>query len=224
MTGNTSFRPFTHGFYFSNHYIRWSWGAAHGRQLCGGMAFASLDFFYYRMTIPSDFNPPEEGTPLHNYILRRQLHAHTFAIPRLISGGSRWRDRPFEACLRGDRNFGIVKSFIDNGRPIPILLASNRDTLSTDSHWVTAIGYESERSANFNCEVATKILLYDNNRPNVTSELVPDHHANCFKILTTTGTYGYYAPYPDYTSIRPTAAEMAVRPNATQLVTNPFNI
>lgn len=118
----TIFRAAIHAFHFSNNDITWSFGAMGGRSLCGGMSFGSLDFFFHRIRIPSTRIEPEEGTPLHNYILRRQMDAHTFAIPRLIAGDRRWRNDSFAASLRADQNFGVVKRWIDNGRPIPILL------------------------------------------------------------------------------------------------------
>lgn len=224
MDGNTSFHPRNNGFHFSNNNIRWSWGLMNGRQLCGGMAFASLDFFYHRMVIPPNFNPPEEGTPLHNYIVRRQMHAHTFAIPRLIAGERRWRTSLYESSLRTDRFFGPVKRLIDERRPVPILLAAVNGTISTNSHWVTVIGYESFNNSMMGSEVFSRLLIYDNNKPEIVCELTPDSWASNFRITNSRRRYGYYVPFEDYTSIRPTEEEMAVSPNTTQLATNPFNL
>lgn len=220
----TRFRPATHGFHFSNNDIHWSFGFMQGRNLCGGMSFASLDYFFHRMSIPSTRSVPEEGTPLHNYILRRQMDAHRYAIPRLITGSRRWRNEPFESCLRADQHFGVVKQLIDGGSPVPILLSAAGASLSTNSHWVVATGYEMIPTSVYGCAICTKLYVYDNNQPDVDSELLPDMVGRCFRLSQSRRRYGYYAPFEGYTAVRPTREAMNAIPSTTTLATNPFGL
>ena len=58
----TTFDPKLHGFHFSNSDIKWTIGLTEGKALCGGMAYAALDYFILRSTIPPVVNAPVEGT------------------------------------------------------------------------------------------------------------------------------------------------------------------
>ena len=85
----TTFDPKLHGFHFSNNDIKWTIGLqeaplAEGKALCGGMAYAALDYFIARSTIPPVVNAPVEGTPLHKYIYDRQTAAHVNTIPKFV--------------------------------------------------------------------------------------------------------------------------------------------
>ncbi len=221
----TTFQSRSHGFHFRNSDIRWSFGLSNGTQLCGGLAFGSLDHYYYRIAIPADFNPPAEGTPLHNYIVTRQMDAHQYAIPRLIGGDQRFNGTGFELSVRQDRNFGIIKNMIDRGRPVPVLLSSARSSLSTGSHWVVATGYESLPGSEYGCPVMQKIFLYDSNRPEVESELTADWTRRTLKIRGGRAEYGYFAPYDAYEALNPSLpAVFGRRPNATGLASNPFRL
>ena len=85
----TTFDPKLHGFHFSNSDIKWTIGLheaplAEGKALCGGMAYAALDYFIARSTIPPVVNAPVEGTPLHKYIYDRQTAAHVNTIPKFV--------------------------------------------------------------------------------------------------------------------------------------------
>lgn len=220
----TGFRPDTHGFHFSNNDIRWSFGAAGGRNLCGGMTFASLDHYYHRMSIPPDREPPAEGTPLHSYILQRQMQAHRFAMPRLVTGNPGWRGDRWEACMRADQYFGVVKRSIDAGRPVPVLLASADGALSTNSHWVLATGYESSSTSVWGTGSLLRLYLYDNNQPDREATLEPDMVGRNFRIGRYARQYSHYAPFEAYQAVRPTPEAMRGTPRATELVTNPFNV
>jgi|SRR5262245_16982871 len=70
----TQFQPSKHGFHFSNNDLKLS---KHGGfPLCGGMAYAAIDYFVNGMTIPHDIEAPLDGTPLNNYLFGRQAVAH----------------------------------------------------------------------------------------------------------------------------------------------------
>ena len=103
----TGFNPSTHGFHFANNFInkiidKTVFGhhfdfQTEGR--CGGMAFASLDYYFNHMPIPSyttnDFQSsngvPPDGHPIANYIWKRLLDSYTFTnVKNFVS----WTERP----------------------------------------------------------------------------------------------------------------------------------
>lgn len=203
----TRFRPQEHGFHFSNNDVQYEYNLFHGTQLCGGMSFASLDYFNYQMPIPADTSAPAVGTPLNNYLLRRQMDAHRVAVPQLVAGGS------YEACVRGDQVFGRLKSALDMYSPVPLLLSSANSSLSTNSHWVVAIGYEALPTSIWGCASMTEITVYDNAQPDAAVSLTPDVVQNNFKLKGTRRRYGFYYPYTDYRAIRPTQELMRRNPS-----------
>ena len=90
----TGFKPDIHGFHFANQFVnkiidktilgKHILFSTDGR--CGGMAFASLDYYFNRMPIPSytsqDFRSsggvPPDGHPLADYIWDRLIDSYTF--------------------------------------------------------------------------------------------------------------------------------------------------
>jgi hypothetical protein len=78
----TDFTTADNGFRFSNNDITWSIGFIHSTALCGGMAYAALDYYNAGMEVPQIATAPAEGTPLHRYILGRQEDAHNNTLPR----------------------------------------------------------------------------------------------------------------------------------------------
>lgn len=215
----TRFTPIHHGFQFSNRAIHWSWGLLAGRNLCGGMSFASLDYFYHGMGIPPVRHPPEQGEPLHDYIYARQMHAHRFAMPTLLQGMSRWGRNELAVCMRGS-GYEALRRSIDRGRPTPILLGDPNNALSANSHWVVAIGYDGD------ADRCTRVVLYDNNYPNGLCDLVPDEVAGLLRHrrgLTYTGTvYAFFVPFLDYLSADPRVplGDASVAP----AIVNPFGL
>jgi hypothetical protein len=77
----TTFNPAVHGYHFSNDNIEWEWGPLSGKNLCGGMVYAALDYFRFGMCIPQMKTPPAQGTKEQQYILDRQWDAHRSTIP-----------------------------------------------------------------------------------------------------------------------------------------------
>ncbi len=180
------------------------------------MSFASLDCFYSGVRIPRTRRTPVEGTRLHTYIYRRQIHAHNYAIPRLVQQRNRWGGNGFETSMSEDLAFGALKSWIDAGRPVPILMGDLDSPLSTNSHWVVAIGYET---LNRRC---AGIHLYDNNTPDRDCLLRPDVSGGCFVHSRSGRRYGFYLPFVDY---RVHDARRPVRvPSLAPAVTNPFGM
>lgn len=83
----TDFLPSIHGFKFSNgkfnNVFMDLFGASHGSEafkagfsgtwsLCGGMAQAAADFYYFKRTIPDHVNAPATSSSLMTYIIKRQ--------------------------------------------------------------------------------------------------------------------------------------------------------
>src|SRR5262249_13379140 len=138
--------------------------------LCGGMAFAALDYWLQGWIVPRGTGPhdqpsrdTQQGTELRNYIWSRlvdsiEAHAVTFLswmitlqIPLL--GGAQWlKDRSAE-------QFQTIKHTIDaSGQPVPIGLIGT--TLNPmDNHQVLCYGYDDPGDG------TGSLILYDNNRP-----------------------------------------------------------
>ena len=194
---NTTFQPRRHGFHFSNSNIRWEFNGASGTALCGGMAYSSLDFLHAHMTIPADTTPPAPGTILNDYIQTRQMAAHGFAIPRLFAGLFSNPQALFLTGVRMTEGFGMVVEAINRNRPIPILLVAVNAPLSTNSHWVTAIGYEmDEAPPDYGGRKCGRVKIYDSNHPDRECFLTPDPQNNRFA-HSQSGFYRTYVPNPD---------------------------
>lgn len=121
--------------------------------LCGGMAFAALD--YWRQGGPQAVatmfaTRPQVGTALHRYLWRRLIdslaaNAHVFlawvavlhllpALPPFNGGAG--------SLLRSTRGeWRKLRDLIDSGQPVPLgLIGETRDPFS--DHQVLAYGYE----------------------------------------------------------------------------------
>jgi len=120
----TPFNPTIHGFHFSNNDIIWKVGPVESKFLCGGMAYAALDFFLNQMSIPPDTKAPKDGTPLNSYIFDRQVTAHINTIPKFsmafipIFGPIGVGIHSFNV---EDENKKLI-SILNKGTPVPICL------------------------------------------------------------------------------------------------------
>lgn len=213
---STGFRPSTHGFHFSNNDIRWSYLTQSGRKLCGGMTYASLDYYYHRVAVPPVTSPPQQGTPLHSFIYMRQEDAHRYALPLLSRTMPERGNRAFSDAVRSGGQFGRVMRSIDAQRPIPLLMVSSRSALSTGSHWTLAIGYEKSNHASFGPDTCSKIYLYDNAVPNQICELVPEFMRGMFRHTPSNVLYRTIFANDRYTAVHPNSA--ARTPSASDLV------
>jgi hypothetical protein len=144
--------------------------------LCGGMTFASLDYWLQRWVVqqgggvndqPTRATP--EGAILRDFIWSRLIDSLNANAPTFLSwmailqipflGGAQWlRDRSAE-------QFQLIKSRIDGIRqPVPIGLIGT--TLNPmDNHQVLCSGYEDAGNG------TGTLYLYDNNRPGVESRI-----------------------------------------------------
>ncbi len=99
-TPTGSVLPSRHGFKFPNSFsitiplpsplpsISGSFG------LCGGMSSAALDYFLSCIPIPSTTTIPTSGTPLFNYLLRRQLDSLGSPTFGMVSKFLTWTNLP----------------------------------------------------------------------------------------------------------------------------------
>jgi len=127
----TDFTPLKHGFHFSNNFVNnilnTPFGKIESRGRCGGMAFASLDYYYAKILVPThegkDFPNkmyPPDGSVLGDYIYKRSVHSLiTLSSYKFL----KW------TVTKGGSNFDIfqktklveflkLKKSIDKGNPV----------------------------------------------------------------------------------------------------------
>jgi hypothetical protein len=138
--------------------------------LCGGMAFAALDYFRAGRPVPRGTGPndqPSVGSTLRLYLWQRLLESWasngvTFLewIARLHLLPARW---PFDAGPRALRDrsrdaWRTLKRSIDAGDPVPIGLVGEATDPFLD-HQVLAYGYDPKT------DLSGTIYVYDMNCP-----------------------------------------------------------
>jgi hypothetical protein len=144
--------------------------------LCGGMAYASADYFHWGLIPPRGFPgqpdvQPSRATPqgetLRNYLWQRLIDsfigggvavrclewmAILHLIPEDIGGGAS------EVCSRTKGEWGKLKQHIDAGQPWPITLIGTT-TNPSHNHQVLVYGYKDAGPAQCG------MFYYDNNHP-----------------------------------------------------------
>jgi hypothetical protein len=162
-----SFTPAKHGFHFRNRDIEWGVkvGIATpfgliplhtvkaGKQLCGGMVYAALDFFTGGRNIPKSTRPPALGTPLNDYITERQAAAHVGTVHRF---GFRWTPRgKYDMAQEADAEIGKLRAAVAVS-PIPMCIVRE-----SSGHHLLAMGVTGDKSD-------VTIKAYDPGVPDVT--------------------------------------------------------
>ncbi|MBM4060886.1 MAG: hypothetical protein FJ265_07290 [Planctomycetes bacterium] len=167
------FAPREHGFRFANTFQNDAVPVLDLRTsgLCGGMAYAALDYWLAGMPIPQQDYRPANGTPLQRYVYARQVDS-------LLPNGTRWL--AYFADVRGVRRteffrqgldrgesgeLGKLRKMLAEGAPAPLGLRAPGRT----GHQVLALGCEA--GAN---EQDLAIRLYDPNFPDRVMTMVPD--------------------------------------------------
>jgi hypothetical protein len=183
-----------HGLPFANRY---AWEGRAGRigpirlramrisyGLCGGMCYAALDYFHAGLDVPPLYYPPAWGTPLHRYLLRRQIDSWRWLwVPLRTLWWMLSSDRSVaRATLR--RQLPRLLSSLDRGEPAAIVLIRLHRGDPTINHQVVVIGYE--------CELPTervRLALYDPNHHGfeVTLALNADPEAETLDGIQSTG-------------------------------------
>ena len=175
----TTFTPGLNGFHFANRFVNNIvklpiYGDITTLGRCGGMSYSALDCYLNGVTIPAfieqDFSHtggvPADGTPLSDFIFRRQIDS--FLVPSAVKFVT-WSVAPDGASLflRGvtrwtkEDEFRKLRAAIDGGTPVPLGLIVARDLNGlAHNHQVVAYGYETSI---VNDELT--VLIYDNNHP-----------------------------------------------------------
>ncbi len=154
-----NFLPSKHGFHFGNNFvnkiIHTSFGKIESRGRCGGMAFASLDYYFSNMDIPTheskDFpnkKVPPDGSMLADYIYERSIHSlftlssfkfFDWSLKRNIDNTNR-RSVSYKTK---HEEFPKLKKSIDSGKPVVLgLIGAARVTEICNNHQVVAYGYD----------------------------------------------------------------------------------
>jgi len=170
-----NFLPSKHGFHFGNNFvnkiIHTSFGKIESRGRCGGMAFASLDYYFSNMDIPTheskDFpnkKVPPDGSMLADYIYERSIHSlftlssfkfFDWSLKRNIDNTNR-RSVSYKTK---HEEFPKLKRSIDSGKPVVLgLIGAARVTEICNNHQVVAYGYDFDPK---NEKIV--IYIYDSN-------------------------------------------------------------
>jgi hypothetical protein len=95
----TSFDPVEHGFAFPNDFVNvigtlpgFGKITTYGR--CGGMAYASLDYYHHGLRVPENADLPPDGTVLADYIYRRLLDSYLVASASKFISWTLYSDDP----------------------------------------------------------------------------------------------------------------------------------
>jgi hypothetical protein len=137
--------------------------AANG--LCGGMAFAALDLWFAGVPVPSDVDPPAEGTPAFRYLVERQLASFELGLgpARFYLFGAPWRSAQSRAAEVLRRELPRIRRELEAGRPVALGLvhavSANPATLIQD-HQVVAHALEAGPD-----QGTLSLRIYDPNLP-----------------------------------------------------------
>jgi hypothetical protein len=164
----TDFRPHIHGFHFPNAFVNNVIFDIKTKGRCGGMAYASLDYYFAGIQIPNlraeHFQPntyPPDGHPIADYIYRRLFDS--FTAPRAVNY-PRWTLASNEEISHWTKEdeFFRLQYYVDNGISVPLGLikATNLVEIGNENHQVVAYGYLFDRNAEM-----MEVYIYDNNFP-----------------------------------------------------------
>ena len=170
-SAQTAFRPSEHGFRFPNRFkfshtlILPLVGAVELGEivygLCGGMCFASVDYYHTHRPVPKRTTVPPSGGQLRKYLTDRQIHS--LVPPAGIEKVIKWtlEDDKYVAQRTADREFGKLRKELAADRPATLaLIRVNELGQSTKNHQVVAVGYEFDEASQ-----ELTIDLYDPNYP-----------------------------------------------------------
>jgi hypothetical protein len=183
MTAVPGFLPSANGLQFANRFPsgptamfgpidpRWFGIGDASAGLCGGMSWYVRERFEGGMPIPVDTDPPVNGSPLFQALVRRQVQSLDWLrLPLRFYDLSAFRPR-FATWLSGlrpplgelvrDREWPRVRAEIDAGRlaTLGLVRAASANPLAlTANHQVLAYGYRVEPSS-------VAVRVYDPNWP-----------------------------------------------------------
>ena len=160
----TSFDPRIHGFHFDNDFVTHVVGDIETRGLCGGMAFAALDYYYAGIPIPTheaadfpDGKVPAEGSRLRSYIFKRMMNS-------VERNAAQWlnvlANPAFNPRRFTKRHLDELRAEIDAGRPVPLGLIGTDKIIggASGNHQVVCFGYDAPAGGR-----SITLQIYDNN-------------------------------------------------------------
>ena len=173
MSAVPGFLPSTHGLHFANRFPsgptirfgpidpRWFGIADASAGLCGGMAWYVRERFEAGLPIPPDLDPPANGTPLFQALVRRQVQSLDWLRTPL---GFWWMGAQGRAGISRrtrDRECPRIRATIDGGHLAMVGLIRHQGLNPfnmTASHQVLAYAAESNGDA-------VTLRIYDPNHP-----------------------------------------------------------
>ncbi len=177
----TQFDATLHGFKFANMFTTEPVQDIRFGGLCGGMAYAALDYFYSGTPTPQQKTQPATGSELFNYIYNRQVTSITENLDKWTELGFNpfgWRTNEFFNWGLQGFNGGRLQELreqIDADRPVPLGLFKAGNGGFRPHHQVVAVGYDlgnyTGDLGNFKEDL--KIFIYDPNHPGEIVTLVP---------------------------------------------------
>lgn len=165
----TAFDPKIDGFHFYNYFepipqtIPLA-GIVHPGSLviglCGGMSFASLDYFHAAKSIPPDLDAEKISDPLRDYLVLRQTESlPPETLVRLVE----WLTQPdATVAQQTEANEAVhLRALLDSGQPAVLCLVRTRGLGDpTGNHQVVATGYDLDSTPGM-----MNIFLSDPNHP-----------------------------------------------------------
>lgn len=187
----SKFDPVKHGLPYKNG--SFNVGTVGWTVLCGGLSYTALDYFETGIRPPKLGKTPADGSPMAEYLYRRQLTAHFYTWHRFLNAWS-LTQLPIVSI------FGVQDSLKDLcqylvSRPVILCLFAGPGT----GHHVVASA----------CDPGKKeILLYDSNHPGKTSVLTLTAKGDWLHSVSNykwTGWFMDWGHYTDGTKMPPLA-------------------
>ncbi|WP_421735115.1 MIR domain-containing protein [Cellulomonas sp.] len=176
LRGAVAFDPATHGFAFPNAFVNEVLTLPNGAKIttagrCGGMAYASLDYFLAGQPVPAwraDLWAPSRVPPDGHWLaqlftqrLRDSFFtgsAAKFVTWSMHSDDETWVFKGVTRWTKEEELPRLMRS-IDAGRPVVLGLVVARTLAAIgENHQVIAYGYEQDRASG-----RTTLQVYDNN-------------------------------------------------------------
>ncbi len=187
----TEFDPVTDSFKFSNRFQNnfVSEFDISTSGLCGGMAYASLDYYYAKKPIPDQRFLPADQSVLQAYLYDRQVDSikdnlDKWAEVQFNPLGAR-NSEFFQWGMQRDNGGRVeeLKRIIDSGNPAVIHLKSCDKPGCFGDHQVVANGYALGPE-----KADLKIFVYDSNFPGEEMTLVPRPDREVYTYVEVEGT------------------------------------
>lgn len=128
--------------------------------LCGGMAYAALDYYHAGAPIPSQTEPPAQDSALGRYLLERQLASNTASLVLQVV---RWtlRDAQHLQARMLATELPALRARLQQGIPVVLVLIRAHSLREvTHNHQVVAYGYDEDADSRH-----MSIQVYDPNWP-----------------------------------------------------------